>query len=354
MDEVFCGLSALRHVRVPPAIKAAYPPVSLHGYGYGGAWSAEDHFIVDNIGFPLHLLAASRAGRTGARGIKWHLVSGDLPFGSIIEDEDLDVRTTSPLMTLFTLGSQISDAHLLMAMYEFCGRFALFRPASHIEERLEREVPQPSLGAPGGWVCVCDVSGRPSDMWKRPPLIEVHELRQFAREVEHLRGGKRFARLVAKVAGVTASPFEVQTSMLLGLSRAQGGEGLDGFSNNHEIRLTHGAQRIAGKGRVYADLYFEGAEGGPPLVIECQGGMVHGGEAAVLSDADRTAALQAMGIDVLALTYKQIADRDNFNRIARLIAAKLGRPYREKSARLRAKEAELRRELFIDWLTLGE
>ena len=61
-----------------------------------------------------------------------------------------------------------------------------------------------------------------------------------------------------------------------------------------------------------------------------------------------------MGIEVLPLTYRQIADRENFERIARHVAHKLGRTYRDKTERLRAKERDLRTELFIDWLTLGE
>lgn len=310
--------------------------------------------IGDGLGLPLHLLATTRSERTCAKALRHHLVSGEVPRSFFVEDYDLNVRLTTPLATLFTLSRTISDVHLLMAMYEFCGSFTLFHPSDAIEKYLHQDAAFAPLGACGGWSRVHDVSGKPTDLWRRPPLVEIVELHAFAREVEHLRGGKRFAKLAQMVTGVAASPFEVQTSLLLGLSRAAGGEGLGGFMNNHEISLTRDAQKIAGKTRVYVDLYYEGDGVRPPLAIECQGGMVHGSEAATLSDADRMVALQKMGIDVLPLTYRQIADRDNFERIARHIAHKLGRTYREKSERFRAKERDLRAELFIDWLTLGE
>lgn len=354
MEPILRGPSAMRYIRVPPLVRSMYPQVSFDSYRFGGARTVNDAFIVDNIRFPLHMLAESLLGRTGAKGIRWHLVSGELPIGSVVWDEGLNLQMTSPLMTLFTLSRTVSDAHLLMAMYEFCGTFTLFKPAPHIEQSLARAMSQASLGAVEGWQPVRNAAGKPTNLWKRPPLIELHELHSFAREVEHLRGGKRFDKIAAKVSGVTASPFEVQASLLFGLRRSEGGKGLGGFTNNHEIRLTRAARRIAGRERVYADLYFEGKQGRSPLVIECQGGLVHGTESASLSDADRIAALQAMGIDVLPLTYKQISDPDNFERIAHHVAAKLGRPYREKSERLRAKEDELQRSVFIDWLTLGE
>lgn len=354
MDDILCGLSALRYHRTPPLALMAYPAVFCNEPNHTRIKLFDCPLIRDIIGRPLYVLATSQSERTGSQNIKRLLFSGELPFGSIIEDEELCISITSPLMTLFTLSRSISDVHLLMAMYEFCGCFAVFRPTKEIETFLSQGAATMRLGSTGGWRRVCDASGKPTDLWKRPPLIEIDELRAFAREMESAYGGKRFAIIAQKVTGVTASPFEAQTSMLLGLSRGEGGMGLGGFANNHEIRLTRNMQKIADKTRVFADLYYEGGVGRAPLVIECQGGAVHSGDAAAMSDADRATALQGMGIDVMLLTYKQIAHPDNFRQIAQHIAAKLGRPCREKMPRLLMKEGELRRELFIDWLTLGE
>ena len=313
-----------------------------------------DPVLTSLVGFPIRLLANDKAKCSGAKNIRWHLLSGEYPFGSVIEVEELDTGVTSPYMTLFTLARSVSDVQLLMAMYEFCGSFSVFRPSQEIETYLERHAAAAPLGADEGWARVRDSSGGPTDLWKRPPLIETEELLAFASEVEYLRGGKRFSKIAHMVSGVAASPFEVQVSILLGLPRVKGGEGLQGFLNNFEVRFSRDARQIANRARAYADIYFEGDGKRPPLAIECQGGIVHSGDAASISDADRMLALQNMGVDVLPLTYRQIADADNFRRIVRQIAKKLGRPYREKTSRMLAREQDLRRELFIDWLTLGE
>ena len=353
MEDVVCGVSAFRYHRTPPVVLSLYPPVGPFGNNHWRKRAVRSPFVEDIMGAPLHILAFSRSERTGAPRIRQHLVSWELPLGATLTDEALDISVTSPCMTLFTLARSVSDAHLLMAMYEMCGSFTVFRPSQQAAEMLARHGSALPLGADGGWTQVCDVSGKPTNLWRRPPLVGLRELLAFARETEHLRGGKRFARTVAKVTGVTASPFEVQLSMLLGLSRSEGGEGLAGFVNNHEIRLTRDARLMAGRARAYADLYYEGEGPRAPLAIECQGGIVHSGDAAAMADADRTTALQGMGIDVLPLTYRQITDAGNFRRVVRVVAKKLGRPSREKSARLLAREAELRHDLFIDWLTLG-
>lgn len=354
MGDALCGLSAFRYYRIPPIVLAAYPPISWVQFKRGGNTPVTDPLLTGPIGFPIHLLAADKAKCSGAKNIRWHLLSKELPFGSVVEVEELDTGVTSPCMTLFTLARSVSDVHLLMAMYEFCGTFAVFQPSQEVETYLERYAAAAPLGANGGWTRVRDSSGKPTNLWKRPPLIEIEELLAFSAEVEHLRGGKHFSKLAHMVSGVTASPFEVQISILLSLPRVKGGEGLLGFLNNFEVRFSRDARQISNKERAYADIYFEGDDKHLPLAIECQGGIVHSGKAASMSDADRMLALQSMGVDVLPLTYRQIANADNFRRIVRQVAKKLDRPYREKTNRMLVRERDLRRELFIDWLTLGE
>ncbi len=92
-----------------------------------------------------------------------------------------------------------------------------------------------------GWENVKDASGNPTDLWKRPPLIELSELTEFANKIQGLRGAKSFTRAAKCITGVVASPLEVQASMLFGLSRLRGGEGLH-LTNNVEIRMTRSAR----------------------------------------------------------------------------------------------------------------
>lgn len=108
---------------------------------------------------------------------------------------------------------------------------------------------------------------------------------------------------VERVTGVVASPFEAQLSLLLATPRVAGGEGLRSFSNNARIVLSGKAARLAGRYNCYADFLFEETGDKKPLVVECQGRLVHSGADAAMSDSDRATALQQMGFNVMLLTY---------------------------------------------------
>lgn len=72
-----------------------------------------------------------------------------------------------------------------------------------------------------------------------------------------------------------------------------------------------------------------------------------------MSDSDRAIALQQMGFNVMLLTYQQIADEKNFEIVKRMLFEEIGLEYREKTERQLDAQRSLRRELFIDWNTLG-
>ena len=59
-----------------------------------------------------------------------------------------------------------------------------------------------------------------------------------------------------------------------------------------------------------------------------------------------------MGVDVVNVTYGQLADPRRFEALSQLVAQKLGVPHREKTAGQRAAAERLRAEVFVDWVTL--
>ena len=303
------------------------------------------------LGAPLHVLSRSKSSRPRSASLHPHLLTGDIPFGAI-QTTPLGVDATSPLLTLFHMARHIPETHLIMALYEFCGWFTVFKPTPRIEALL-READRSSLtDSSFGWRRAKNAAGTPSDLWQRPPLIDLDELADFAETMSGKRGGAAFLRAAQQVTGITASPFEAQASMLLSLPRSRGGEGLRGLVNNQRIALSREATRLSGKTTCYADILFEGGSSAP-LIVECQGKSAHANAAAVMSDSDRTTALQHMGYDVILLTYSQIAQQSQFRIVKKLIASKLGISLRDKTPRLEKAETELRRDLFIDWNTLG-
>ena len=349
--DILYGASAFRYHRTPPQVLALMPPVP-QAEGDRCRFELRRHSLIrDVLSLPLHLLAIDKADRTPALYSSRHLQSGELPFGSVLETEH-GIGVSSPAMTLFQLARSLSVTHVAMAMYEMCGSFAVFN-LSKLPQELASQVDVATPLCASAWRNARGSDGKPSDLWNRPPLVELAELEQLAKDMKGQRGCRVFEQALGRVTGIVASPFEAQLSLLLATPRSAGGEGLKSFSNNARIALSGKATRLAGRYSCYADLLFEETGDKKPLIVECQGRLVHGGADASLSDSDRATALQQMGYNVMLLTYQQIADTKNFDIVRRMLFEEIGLRYREKTERQLDAQLELRRELFVDWSTLG-
>ena len=353
MSYVLCDISAFRFHRVPPQVLALCPPVPSPETDRRRRALRGCPLASEVLGLPLHVLVGSR-DMLGSRALeRRHLWGGEVPIGGIW-DTEMGVRVTSPLLTLLSLASRVNEVHLLMAVYEFCGSFSVFRPSAAVEMELKRAFASGALGSSDGWRRVPGSGGRPSSLWVRDPLISIDELRRFATEHIGDRGGRKLFDAAQKVTGVAASPLEVQASILFSLSRRKGGEGLDCFENNYRISMNHSAQRIAEQQKAYADLHFVSADGLRSVIVECQGLSVHGETGVSGRDADRATALQSMGYDVVMLTRGQLADPGRFAAVATMLRKRLGYPEYPKTEAMKRREVDLRANLFIDWETLGE
>ncbi len=300
---------------------------------------------------PLHRVVGSDRQRARTVFYKTHVLAGELPFGTTQEtDHGFDVAT--PAFTLFTMANCVSRTHLLMAAYELCGSFTVFRPTNEAESKLKQAYQQgfPPLGF--GWQRVRDTKGNNTNLWKRDPLLTIEELRRFANQLDGRRGSKNLRWAAEHVTGICASPFEVQASILLGLPRNFGGQGLP-VLNNYRIPLNDRARALYHHSCCYADIYLEASGTQPAVDIECQGKSVHASEAAGISDAERLTALESMGIPVIPLTFKQLSNDHSFKAVKHLIEQKRGIKFRFKTERQQRAEQDLRREVFINWETLG-
>ena len=352
MHEYLCGVSAFRLHRTPPQVLALcmyLPDISLRIDKIRIARHPE---FFGNLELPIHVLTTDTARHRYSKSVVAHLWSGELPQGSFMENE-LDITLASPAFTLLTMAPHVSRIHLLMAAYELCGDFTVYRPTPEIQRELDRLELAGALHPHTGWRQVRTTSGALSSLWKREPLLEVGELRRFATTTESMRGHKALSWVAERVTGITSSPLEVQASILFGLTRALGGEGFGPFENNRRIPLPAEARKLAGQSTCYADLYFEATDAHGPLDIECHGHLAHDGAVKGELDANRTLALQSAGIEVVLLTHEQLVEPGRFEAAAGHIATKLGIERRPKTPRMQEKQAELMRQLFIDWETLG-
>lgn len=347
MDLTLCGQSAFYYYRIPPQVLGLYPAISLGNIDRRCCGLGSHAVVKDLLHAPLHRLVFTRA-QSGSRSLfKSHLLTQEPPPGSFRQTEHgFDV--TSPEFTLLSLATQVSRNQLLMACYEMCSSFAVFTPCERTQQQLDEAISLKFIPPDCGWKRIVDTKGNDTNLWKRAPLLSAADIAAFAKQAAGLRGVKQLRWAAERMAGQTASPFEVQTSMLVSLPRDEGGLGI-GITNNARIPLSEAARSLYDKTCCYADILIESVTDSMGVILECQGRSAHDSEAASLSDAERTTALTSMGYDVIHITYGQIKDKRSFGNLAELIHKKAGLPYTPKIKQECDAEDALRQELLVDW-----
>ena len=104
-------------------------------------WRAlsQSPFVVDVLKTPIIAVASSGCcnHHSGLRTtIRWEGASE----ASATIDTHLGFSVTNPLNTLFTMTRFVSQIDLVLAMYELCGWFSVFEPASAAEMQLKMAV----------------------------------------------------------------------------------------------------------------------------------------------------------------------------------------------------------------------
>lgn len=353
MKDLLCDISAFRYWRLPPQALALCPPLPRPEEDRQRYGLARNPTAAVVLGLPLHTLVGTRNKRTCPASVRQRLFLGELPRESVLETEH-GFLVTSPLLTAFIMSRHLTDLQLLLVLAEMCGLFTVCALPAALEAELSRAIESGAIPATFGWARCPSEDGAVSNLWRRDALVLDGDLDRFCSDVCGMRYGKRFVAVSHLVPLGAASPFEVETYLLLGLPRSLGGEGFCGIELNVEVMLSTSARSIVGKSRVYIDLLLSSPNGKRQVAIECQGKASHGRAGDGLRDADRMTALQAMGYDVFLLTHGQISDEDRFRAIVKAVCRLLDVEYRDKSSEEQGAEALLRSELFVDWSKLGE
>lgn len=353
MKDLLCDISAFRYWRLPPQALALCPPLPRPEEDRQRYGLARNPTAAIVLGLPLHTLVGTRNKRTCPASVRQRLFLGELPRESVLETEH-GFLVTSPLLTAFIMSRHLTDLQLLLVLAEMCGLFTVCALPAALEAELSRAIESGAIPTTFGWARCPSEDGAASNLWRRDALVLDGDLDRFCSDVCGMRYGKRFVAVSHLVPLGAASPFEVETYLLLGLPRSLGGEGFCGIELNVEVALSASARAIVGKSRVYIDLLLSSLDGERQVAIECQGKGSHGRAGDGLRDADRMTALQAMGYDVFLLTHGQISDEDRFRAIVKAVCRLLDIEYRDKSSEEQGAEALLRSELFVDWSKLGE
>lgn len=259
------------------------------------------------------------------------------------------VRVVAPQVALQQLAARATLVRAVMLSTELCGSFSVYEPLACVRELLQELVDAGRLPVMSRWSPVLSADGRLTSLWSRPPLVSPACLLDEAGRSKAPRGRARLAEATRLTVAGAASPLEARAGILLGFPQSRGGEGYAGLSHNVRVDLSEGARRLARRGHLVCDLYWATGEGGRALDLECQSSLIHGAGGVALSDADRAAALELEGVDVVFATHGQVSDPGRFGLLSRLVADKLGLSYHVKSPAQREREALLRSEVFEAW-----
>lgn len=383
MDEIVCANSAFRYWRCPPQVRDLYPRLPNSEEGWRALSQAP--FVTDILKTPVVTAASTRSNlHSGTRRtIRW----ADAYKGNVSLDTDMGFSVADPLNTLFTMTRSVSQSDLVLAMYEFCGWFSVFKPSTAVDLALEQadtnklctstdklfELDETQEEAP--WKRVYtrvnqngtnnDQSeqensesekndrGKGTSLWMRKPLIEIAELRRFATEVKCEMWGRQFYDAAQQVIGIAASPLEVAGIMLLSRPRRFGGAGFKNIYVNDLTPLSVSAQQIVGQKVCYGDIVIVNSITMKAVIIELQGEVIHGSGAVLDHDATRMTALQTMGYDVFLVTHDMLNDRNQLNAIIRSVCDRIDLQYKPKTKAMRRAETRLRANVLCNWLEIG-
>lgn len=272
----------------------------------------------------------------------------ELPPGSAVKIYD-EVYVASPELMMLQLAARASLPLTIMMASELCGSFAVYDPPQPIKAFLQRVIgAKKKAPVVDGWRPFVDAGGNLGNLWSRAPLTTPHRLATFAVESGAKRGATRLAQASELLEPNAASPFEVQTAMLLGLPSRIGGYGINGFEANKKVRLNPGGRSLSKKSHCYCDLFWEEAG----VDVECQSAMVHKNADSFLSDSERTTALRGMGLDVLPITFDQLSDTERFDSFVGVLANMLGLPLGSRTEAVKKATIRLRAEVLAPWETI--
>ena len=384
MDEIVCAKTAFRYWRCPPQVRDLYPRLPNSEDGWRAL--AQSPFVTDVLKTPI-ITTTVPGGVNYHSGLRTTIHCDDASGVDSALETTMSFRVTNPLATLFTMARFVSPTDLVLAMYEFCGWFSVFEPTAAAEAELDKgkdaveNASTESLfeldesqdeaqwkrvyarvkvkeqvkakGAYGKKKTKEVTKLKGTSLWMRKPLIELHELHEYARKMKSRKWGTKFFNAAQIVTGIAASPLEVAGILLLSLPRSRGGAGFRNVFVNDFTPLTASAKSFAGQKVCYGDIVIVNPTIMKAGILEIQGEVIHGSGAVLDHDAKRMTALQSMGYDVFLVTHDMLNDAEQLDAIVRSLCSRLDLRYRCKSKAQKTTETELRANVLCNWLEIG-
>lgn len=261
------------------------------------------------LSMPVHLAVGDTACRSRHKLAVSHVCSDALPDGSFVKVAE-GVFAAAPELCIVNMASVYARPKLLELCFEFCGSYGL------------------DPGSAKGFV-------------KRDPLTSIAKLESALVTLKGVRGSAAVGRVLRYVLPGSESPMETVLALLLSLPSRFGGYGLPAPVLNHRVEVAGRARAMTDKSHLRCDLCWPEAN----LVCEYDSDWAHTGSDHIAVDASRRAALMYMGMQVVTATRLQVMCLSETDRIARVLAQRLGVSLRIRKSDWRQCQARLRAQL---------
>lgn len=316
MRIVFSHISALECTRASNAAFLRRQPAS-RGFALperlpSSAEIAEAVPFANTLSAPRHVMASRETRRRRTSLVAGHSVgTASLPHGSILfVRSENELFAASPELLFPQIGTLAHRVDLIRIGYELCGSYALSRT-------------------------------HPDGFYARNPLTTVPRMQSYLERIPGVHGTKAARWALQHVLPRSASPRETDVSMLFELPCALGGCGFGQPRLNHEVAVLQriGATKTRKTYRI--DLYWPAAK----LGLEYDSDLAHTGAGRIARDARRRNDLESVGITMLTITNKQVKSLWEFNKLAHVVAGRLGKQIQPRCKDYAARQRELHTRL---------
>jgi len=258
-------------------------------------------FDTGGLSYPLNIMVGTPNARRESQILHSRLFSGMMQEGSIVNVGE-GLLVSSPELCFFQMASEMSLVKLVELGFELCGSYSKLVPDA----------------------MSADSSDIKRGFKKRPPLTSVKRLSAYLRRMEGILGQKKLSIAINYIADGAESPMETILTMLLTLPYKYGGYGLSMPMLNAPINTTKIGNQSSDSNLYRCDLYWPKNN----VVAEYDSDMFHTGSENIARDSIRRNALTSSGRTVMTVTKRQLYSTEEFNKVAKQLAAKTGKRLR--------------------------
>lgn len=241
------------------------------------------------LAVPVHVLVPSDRCRTRCAAARCHVRSGGFPAHSFIPAA-ADTFSSSPELAFVQMAETLDSPRLVKLGDELCGTYGI-----------------ETVGI--------------VDFDRESPFTTIERLERFLVKAERMPGLEKARRAARRIAPGSASPMETAVILLFCLPPRLGGYGLPLPAMNGRANLKKQAGLKPSDKRYRCDLLW--ADAG--IAVEYDSFLHHSSRTELANDARRRNDLLARNVTVVSITGRTVWNLIELDRIARLLAKRLGK-----------------------------